>query len=93
MNDAAHTYAMFIPFLVRAARRPCDAAAFGFRIHPPKGAMIGIMGHIPLLFVLSVSGAAAKYDNCIKGNKDTIGDFRCNNENNNEECAYGGGDC
>ena len=55
--------------------------------------MIRIMVYIYLLFVLSVSGAAAKYDNCIKGDKDTIGNFRCDYENNNEECAYDGGDC
>ena len=55
--------------------------------------MIRIMGHISLLFVLSVSGAAAKYDNCTKGIKDKIGDSFCNYENNNEECAYDGGDC
>ena len=55
--------------------------------------MIRIMGLIFLLLVLSVSGAAAKYDNCIKGSKDEIGDYRCDNENNNEECAYDGGDC
>ena len=103
MNDEAYTHAMIIPFLIRAARRPCDAAVslvlgnftlnVGFRIRPQKGAMIRIMGHISFLFVLSVSGAAAKYDNCTKGDKDAIGDLRCGNKNNNEECAYDGGDC
>ena len=55
--------------------------------------MIRIMGHIYLLFALSVSGAAAKYDNCTKGIKDEIGDSFCDYVNNNEECAYDGGDC
>ncbi|CAM9855816.1 unnamed protein product, partial [Ascophyllum nodosum] len=64
-----------------------------FWIRPGKGAMIRIMGHISLLFVLSTSGAAAKYDNCTKGIKDIIGDSKCDNINNNEECAYDGGDC
>ena len=56
--------------------------------------MIRIMGYISLLFVLlSVSGGAAANDKCTKGNKEKIGDFMCNNRNNNEECAYDGGDC
>ena len=93
---------MIILFLVRAARRPCDAvsSALGnftlkidFWISLEKGAMIRIMGHIYLLFVLSVSGAAAKYDNCTMGIKDKIENSFCNYENNNEECAYDGGDC
>ena len=55
--------------------------------------MIRLMGHISLLFLLSVSGAAAKYNNCTKGNKDYIGDSMCDYTNNNKECAYDGGDC
>ncbi|CAM9414177.1 unnamed protein product, partial [Ascophyllum nodosum] len=55
--------------------------------------MIRIMGHISLLIVLSTSGAAAKYDNCTKGNKNWIGDSMCDYFNNNEDCAYDGGDC
>ena len=104
MNDEAYTHAMMIVlFLVRAARRPCHAAVtlalwnftlkIRFWIRPEKGDMIRIMGHISLLFMLSVSGAAAMYDNCPMIYKDAIGDFACNNENNNEECAYDGGDC
>ena len=103
MNDEAYIHAMTVLFLVRAARRPCDAAvsfALGnftlniyFWILPGEGAMNRIMGHISLLFVLSVSGAAAKYDNCTKGIKDEIGDNFCDGQNNNEECAYDGGDC
>ena len=97
---------MTILFLVRAARRlfgPRDADIslalgnfllnIGFWICPDKGAMIRIMGHISLLFVLSVSGAAAKYDNCTKGDKAWIGNSICDNVNNNEECVYDGGDC
>ena len=105
MNDEAYIHAMMILFLFRAARGPCDAAvtsALGnctlnitFWIRPEKDVMIRIMGHISLLFVLSASdGAAAKkYENCTKGNKDWIGDFLCDSINNNEECAYDGGDC
>ena len=55
--------------------------------------MIRIMGHIALLFMLFVSGAAAKYDNCTMGIKNKIGDEFCDDKNNNEECAYDGGDC
>ena len=56
--------------------------------------MIRIICYIYLLLMLSGASSAAKYDNCIRGNKDTIGDFLCDNEkNNNEECAYDGGDC
>ena len=58
-----------------------------------KSAMIRIICHISLVLVLSGAGAAAKYDNCTKGNKNVIGDFVCHDENNNEECAYDGGDC
>ena len=102
MNDEAYTLTMIILFLVRAARRPCDAVTLAlwnftlniaFWIRPEKGAMIRILGHIFLLFVLSVSDATAKYDNCTKGNKDKIGDYICHNEYNNEECGYDGGDC
>ena len=102
MNDEANTHAMIILFLVRAARRPCDAAVTlalgnftlktGFWTRPDE-AMIRIVGHISLLFVLSASGTAAKYDNCTKGIKDSIGDSFCDYDNNNEECAYDGGDC
>ena len=52
-----------------------------------------MMSHIYLLLVLSVSGAAAKYDNCTNGNIYWIGDLRCDSDNNNEECGYDGGDC
>ena len=43
--------------------------------------------------MLCGAGAVAQYDNCTNGNKDLIGDYMCNNENNIEECAYDGGDC
>ena len=103
MNDETYTHAMIILFLVRAARRPCDAAVtlalrnftlqIAFWIRPDKGAMIRIMGHIFLLFVLSAFGAAGKYDNCTTGIKEWMGNLKCNHINNNEECAYDGGDC
>ena len=51
------------------------------------------MRRISLLFVLSASGAAAKYDSCTEGYKDQIGDTQCDFKNNNEDCAYDGGDC
>ena len=103
MNDETYTHAMMFLFLVRADRRLCDAAvslALGnftlkivFWICPGKGAMIRIMGHISLLFVLSISGATAKYNNCTNGIRDYIGDAFCDYVNNNEECGYDGGDC
>ena len=55
--------------------------------------MIQTACRISLLLVLSLSGAAAKYDNCAKGDKDKIGNLMCDYENNNEACAYDGGDC
>ena len=94
---------MNILFLVCAARPPCDAAAtfvlgkstlkIGFRIHPERGAMIRNICHIFLMLVLSGAGMTAKYDKCTKGNKDAIGDLKCDKDNNNEECGYDGGDC
>ena len=106
MNDETYTHAIIIIFLFPAARRlfgSCDAAVslafvistpeIGFWICLEKGAMIRIIGHISLLFVLSASGLAAKYDNCTNGIKETIGNYRCHYMNNNEECAYDGGDC
>ena len=65
----------------------------GFWIRPEKGAMIRIICLIYIRLVLPGAGAAVKYDNCTMGYKEKIGDFVCNYENNNEECAYDEGDC
>ena len=109
MNDKVYVHGFgpcclsSVLLVVRVACRPCDAAVtfvlgkftlkIAFQIYPKKGAMIRILCHIYLVLVLSGAYAAAKYDNCANGNKDTIQDFACDNENNNEECAYDGGDC
>lgn len=45
-----------------------------------------------LIFSSMVFGAASSQSDCL-GNNATIGDGKCNSENNNLECNYDGGDC
>lgn len=58
---------------------------------PPMSAM-SMLRAMGMVLVLVLTKTCAQYDTCT-GNVTSIGDGKCEDENNNDGCGYDGGDC